>query len=46
MTFSANNTIENIINHTSNARLTRNSLNNTLTGGDGNGSINRPRRKR
>jgi Ca2+-binding RTX toxin-like protein len=39
LTFSANKTIENIIDHTSNARLTGNSLNNTLTGGGGNDQL-------
>ena len=39
LTFSANNTIENIIGDSGNDRLTGNSLNNTLTGGGGNDQL-------
>ncbi|WP_139258567.1 Calx-beta domain-containing protein, partial [Microcystis aeruginosa] len=39
LTFSANNTIENIISDSGNDRLTGNSLNNTLTGGGGNDQL-------
>ena len=39
MTFSANNTIENIIGDTGNDRLIGNSLNNTLTGSGGNDQL-------
>ena len=39
MTFSANNTIENITGDTANDRLIGNSLNNTLTGGGGNDQL-------